>query len=208
MLKTEDKYSFSFISGALYLRESLAVARLLRKHGDWTLVRADAIDANVLQQRSHESSVRLFREIRYRLQELTLSEVAFLCDADARDQRQLLFVAVCLRYRFIREFAVEVLRPKAFASDHQLYPGDVDRFFEAKGADAPEVERLTDSSRAKVEQVLLRMVVEAGLLDSLSSRKILRSVPSRALAAAIAQEDARRLKFLLLSDSDIRQLTS
>lgn len=205
-MHTEDNiYSFSFISGALYLKESLAVARLLRQHGDWAGVRDKLIEDNLLRQRSRESSVRLFREIRYRLQELAPKELAYLCDADPQDQRQLLFIAVCLRYRFIREFVLEVLRSKAMASDLQLYPGDVGRFFESKG-DAPEVERLKPSSRAKVEQVMIRMLAEGGLLDSAQNQRIVRSFPSRALARVVAAGESSRLRFLLLADADIREL--
>ena len=56
------------------------------------------------------------------------------------------------------------------------------RFFDRKGADAPEIEGLTDKSKAKVKQVLIRMLAEAGLLDSTASQRIQRPVPSRALA--------------------------
>jgi len=205
---TEQRYSFSFISGALYLRESVAVALLLRKHGDWDRVRREVLDRNALRQRTRESCVRLFREIRYRLQELTAGEVGFLCDAAAPDQRQLLFIAACLRYRFVREFVEEVLTAKAMASDQQVYPGDISRFFEAKEAEADEVARLKPSSRAKVEQVLLRMLVEAGLLDSVESRRVVRVVPSKTLARLVATRDPRLLKYLLLSNTDVRQLVS
>jgi hypothetical protein len=205
MKATENRYSFSFISGALYLKECLAVARLLRQHGDWVIVRDKLIEDNLLRQRSRESSVRLFREIRYRLQELTAKELVYLCDADPQDQRHLLFIAVCLRYRFIREFIQEVLLPKALSSDLQLYPGDIGRFFESKGNE-PEVERLKPSSRAKVGQVLIRMLVEGGLLDSVQSQRIVRSFPSRALARVVVSGDSVRLRFLLLTDSDIREL--
>ena len=204
----DERYSFSFISGALYVRESVAVARLLRRHGEWERVRSEAIEGNALRQRTRESSVRLFREIRYRLQELTAAEVSFLCDAAAPDQRHLLFIAVCLRYRFVREFVQEVLMPKAMSADKQVYPGDIGRFFEAKEAEAEEVARLKPKSRAKVEQVLVRMLVEAGLLDAPDSRRVVRVVPSKAVAGLVAGHGPRKLRYLLLSDADVRQLVS
>ena len=91
--------------------------------------------------------------------------------------------------------------------DDQLYPADFARFFDRKGADATEVERLSDKSRAKVKQVLIRMLAEAGLLDSTAHQRIQRLVPSKALARLIAEGDARRLRFLLLAETDIRQLS-
>lgn len=199
-----EPYSFSFLTGALYLSESLAVAELKRVHRDWSEVVRGANEDNLLRQRATASRTRLLREIRYRLEQFVAKELDFFCQADRRDQRQLLFIAICQRFRFIREFVEEVLRPKALALDNQLYPTDFARFFDRKGADAPEIDGLTDKSRAKVKQVLIRMLAEAGLLDSTANQRIQRPVPSRALARLVAETDANRLRFLLLSDADIR----
>lgn len=203
-----DAYSFSFLTGALYLSESVAVAALMRAHHDWNEVARCAAEDNLLRQRTTASRTRLLREIRYRLAQLSPKELDFFCDTDSRSQRQLLFIAVCKHFRFIREFVEEVLRPKALALDNQIHPADFARFFDRKGAESPEVENLTDKSRAKVKQVLIRMLAEAGLLDSTASQRLLRPVPSKALARLIAEADSKRLRFLLLSEADIRQLTS
>ncbi len=201
-------YSFSFLTGALYRPESAAVAELVRAHGDWPEVARRAAEGNLLRQRTIASRTRLLREIRYRLEQFTPPELDFFCEADSRDQRQLLFIAVCQRFRFIREFVVEIIRPRAFALDCQLYPTDFARFFDRKGADAPEVDRLTDKSRAKVKQVLIRMLAEGGLIDSTAKQEIQRPMPSAALCRLIAATESGRLRFLLLSDADIRQLAS
>lgn len=199
-------YSFSFITGALYLPESLAVASLACTQPDWTEVLQRAAADNLLKQRKAGSRTRLLREIRYRLQQLSREELEFLCEGGSRDQRQLLFIAICRRFRFIREFVEEVLRPKATALDVQLYPADFARFFDRKGAESPEVDQLTPKSTAKIKQVLIRMLSEAGLLDSTASQRIVRPVPSKALVNLIAKTNPAHLRCLLLSDADIRQL--
>jgi hypothetical protein len=201
-----EPYSFSFLTGALYLPESLAVAALARTEYDWAKALHQAAEDNLLKQRKSASRTRLLREIRYRLQQMSREELAFLCDAGSRDQRQLLFIAVCRRFRFIREFVEEVLCPKAAALDIQLYPADFARFFDRKGADSPEVDRLTPKSIAKIKQVLIRMLAEAGLLDSTASQRIVQPVPSKALVNLLAKTDPMHLRCLLLSDLDIRQL--
>lgn len=201
-----EPYSFSFLTGALYLPESLAVAELARNERDWAKALHQAAEDNLLKQRKSASRTRLLREIRYRLQQLSREELEFLCEAGSRDQRQLLFIAICRRFRFIREFVEEVLRPKATALDVQLYPADFARFFDRKGAESPEVDQLTPTSTAKIKQVLVRMLAEAGLLDSTASQRIVRPVPSKALVNLVAKTDPAHLRCLLLSDIDIRQL--
>lgn len=201
-----EPYSFSFLTGALYLPESLAVAALARTEHDWATVLHHASEDNLLKQRKSASRTRLLREIRYRLQQLSREELEFLCDAGSRDQRQLVFIAICRRFRFIREFVEEVLRPKVMALDVQLYPADFARFFDRKGAESPEVDQLTPKSVAKIKQVLVRMLAETGLLDSTASQRIARPVPSKTLVNLIAKSDPTHLRCLLLSDMDIRQL--
>ena len=179
---------------------------MARTTTDWSEVLRQAAEDNLLKQRKSASRTRLLREIRYRLQQLSDAELDFLCEASSRDQRQMLFIAICRRFRFIREFVEEVVRPKSMALDVQLYPSDFARFFDRKGAESPEVEKLTDKSIAKIKQVLSRMLAEAGLLDSTASQRIARPAPSKGLLNLIARKDHANLRWLLLSDLDIRQL--
>ena len=150
----------------------------------------------------------MLREIRYRLQQFSKKELEYFAGAGASDQRQLLFIAVCVRFRFIREFVDEVLRPKAFAMDLQIYPTDFARFFDRKAAEADEIESLTDKSRAKIKQVLTRMLAEGGLIDSTKSQRIQPALPSRDLSRLVAETDPKRLRFLLLPETSLRQCTT
>lgn len=200
-------YSFSFLTGALYLPESLAIAEVAKNEPNWNVVLERAAQDNLLKQRKLASRTRLLREIKYRLQELNSEELAFLCEAGPRDQRNLLFIALCRRFRFVREFVEEVIRPKATALDVQVYPADFARFFDQKGADAPELDQLTEKSAAKIKQVLIRMLAEAGLMDSTSSQRLVRPSPSKALTKLLAKREPANLRWLLFTDADIRQLT-
>jgi hypothetical protein len=197
-------YSFSFLAGALFFPESVAIAELMNRYRDWARVARQALEQNIIRQRTAASRVRILREIRYRLEQLSREQLQFLCEASSRDQRHLLFLAMCQRFRFIGEFVEEVLRPKALALEFQIRPTDFARFFDRKAAEAPELDELTDKSRAKIKQVLIRTLAEAGLINSTADQRIQRLVPSKALVRAAA--DPRLLRFLLLSDAEIRQL--
>jgi len=185
----------------------MAVARKLLLDHDWKIVSSAVRSENLLRQRTQASTARLFREIRYRLDELSPAELDFLVAADPPDQRLLLFITVCRRYRFIRELTTDVLWTKIRGAETQLYPGDIIRFIENRGAVAPEVEKLTDNSRSKVRQVVFRILSEAGLLDSTGSQKLLRPMPSRSLAKMISKYDVKQLRWLLLSEQEIHQIT-
>ena len=207
VMPPESPYSFSFTTGALFVPETLAIARQFARTPDWKSVAASTRSENLLRQRTAASTTRMLREIRHRLDELSPAELDHLVGADPADQRLLLFIAACRRYRFIAEFTAEVLFPKTHTAETQLYPGDLTRFIDDRSLNAPEVEKLTDKSRAKVRQVMLRILAEAGLIDSTSSRKLQRPMPGRTLAGLIAKNDLKQLRWLLLSEQEIRQIT-
>jgi hypothetical protein len=116
----------------------------------------------------------------------------------------MLLLSICRRFAFIREFVEEVVRAKALALETHLTPGDFVRFFDLKGAEAPEVDALTEKSRDKVRQVLIRMLAEGGVLNSTSEMGIQRPSPSSGLIALVSKKIPADLKVFLLSDTEIR----
>lgn len=206
--QTTRRYAFSFITGALFVPETLAVSELLAAGKDWPTIRSAVLDENLLRIKTSGSRLRILREIRYRLQEFDAAELDFFCSAGARDQRLMLLLSICRRFDFVREFVEEVVRSKALALESHLTPGDFVRFFDLKGGEAPEVDALTEKSRDKVKQVLIRMLAEGGLLNSTSDMGIQRPSPGTALLKLISKKNPADLRVFLLSDAEIRNIRS
>lgn len=202
--QTTRRYAFSFITGALFVPETVAVSELLAAGKDWPVIRSAVLDDNLLRIKTSGSRLRILREIRYRFQEFDNVELDFFCAAGSRDQRLMLLLSICRRFAFIREFVEEVVRAKALALETHLTPGDFVRFFDLKGAEAPEVDALTEKSRDKVRQVLIRMLAEGGVLNSTSEMGIQRPSPSSGLIALVSKKIPADLKVFLLSDAEIR----
>jgi len=203
-----ERYSFSFITGALFAAESAALVPLLARGQTWAEIEVAASRDNLLKSRTVASRTRLLREIKYRLGTLSAAEIKFLASAAKPDQRTMFFLGICRHYAFVRQFVLTVLRPKVLALDAQLMPSDFTGFMHEEAAEHDEIGALTDKSVAKIQQVLLRMLAEASLLDSSRSRVLTSVVPSQALARLVAKTDAKQLRWLLLADSEIRHLTN
>ncbi|MEM7593140.1 MAG: BrxA family protein [Cyanobacteria bacterium P01_A01_bin.83] len=105
------KYSFSFANRSLLYQDSVGVATLFVEFGNWNQVRDLVVERNLLQTRTQKSSVRLCREICSRLKTLREKEINLLVDGMVKDKGYILWLALCRRYKFIRDFAVEVLIP-------------------------------------------------------------------------------------------------
>ena len=162
----QQHYTLAFTAGALLYRESLVVAELFEELGDWDAVGERVMGHNLLQMRTASASKRIFGEVSRRLKELTPAELALLRTGTHQEQAHLLWLAICKRYRFIYEFAVDVVREKFIRLDLDLSYDAYDIFFNNKAEWHPEVEHVAESTRKKLRQVLFRMMREANLLTA------------------------------------------
>ncbi|MDQ7073616.1 MAG: DUF1819 family protein [Gammaproteobacteria bacterium] len=159
-----EKYSMSFTVAALLRQESLNLAELYLKQGDWAEVRSEVLVHNLLQARAENSAKRTCTEIISRLQQLSHNEIDLLVVGSQQEQGYLLWLAVCRRYRFIYEFSDEVIRERFFTLKYDLSYGDYDVFFHAKMVWHGELEKLTKTTKNKLRQVVFKMLREADLL--------------------------------------------
>lgn len=159
-------YRMSFTTGGLFLRESVEVARLHRHGERWEETARRALAERATELPKSASNRRSLREITNRLCELTDSERCFLIeDADRTDQQALLWLATCRAYRFVREFAVEVMRERYLSYQMDLPLSTFDVALENKAEWDDGLASLSMSTRKKLRQVLFRIMREAAILS-------------------------------------------
>ena len=165
MLTTAVPYSMSFTTATLLSHESLLVAECFAALGDWDETRHRILDGNRLQMRTANAARRIFSEIASRLRQLTPEQLAYLLTANRREQNYLLWLAYCKRYRFVYDFAVEVIGEKFRRLDFTLTYDGYDIFFSNKAEWHPEVARVAEATRKKQRQFLFKIMREADLLS-------------------------------------------
>jgi len=156
----------SFTTGALFHLESVRLAGLYLKKGDWNEVRDAVIARNLLQARATSSAKRICWEVCSRLKRLNKDELELLVEGDHQEQAYLLWIAVCRHHRFIYEFSVEVIRERFLTLRYDLGYGDFDAFFNAKMEWHEALENVATTTRNKLRQVLFRMLRETEILSS------------------------------------------
>jgi len=183
----------SFTAGALLHQESLTVADLFEELGDWGRVRERVRDDNLLRMRTPSASKRIFKEVTGRLRQLTPAQLALLRTGNRQEQNHLLWLAICKRYRFIYDFAVEVVREKFLRLDFLSYDA-YDVFFNDKAEWHPEVEGVAESTRKKLRQVVFKMMREANLLTQ--DNQIVPAMPTpREIKVIVADSPSYLLAF-------------
>ncbi len=159
-------YKMSFSTGGLFLNESLEVARLHEDGEAWEDTILRAMEEGTTSLPKSASNRRSLREISNRLRTLTDEERAYLVEeADRSEQQALLWIATCRAYRFVREFAVEVVRERYLSYQLDLPLESFDILFEAKAEWDEGLAGLSRSTRLKLRQIMFRMMREAGIIS-------------------------------------------
>lgn len=194
----------SFTTGGLFHRESVKLAELYLDLGDWNSVRDKVIAENLLQTRTLNTLKRSCREVISRLKTLSSGELEFLLEGSHQEQAYLLWLAVCRRYRFIADFAIEVLRERYITLKTDLTHEDFDSFFNRKSEWHVEMDGVTPATRSKLRQVLFKILREADLLTA--NNMINAAMLSPGLLAAIEQGSRRDVSFFPVFDSDLKEM--
>jgi hypothetical protein len=166
----QPAYKMSFSTGGLFVNESITVARLHKAGESWkeTILTAMADGSTSLPKAV--SNRRTLREIANRVSCLTEEERHFLINqSDRPEQEALLWLAACRAYRFVREFAIEVIRERFMSYRVDLPLDAFDHFFDGKAEWHPELTKISPSTRLKLRQILFRMLREAGVIDGASN---------------------------------------
>lgn len=199
---SNDRYSMSFTTGSLFHRESVSLAALYLDLGDWNSVRDKVVAENLLQTRTLNTLNRVSREVISRLRTLSPGELEYLVEGIHQEQAYLLWLAVCRRYRFIADFAVEVLRERYITLKSDLTFDDFDSFFNRKSEWHLELDEITPATRGKLRQVLFKMLREADLLTA--NNMIHAAILSPRLLELFHQDSRRDVLYFPVFESELK----
>lgn len=189
---TNESYLMSFGTGGLYVNESVAVARLHRLGDDWDTTAALAREVGAFPVRKASSAQRSIREIVNRLRWLSEAELQVFVEGERSEQAALLWLAACRAYRFIGEFAVEVLNERFLSLRTDITYDDFDTFLAAKAEWSPKLAALSSTTRTKLRAVLFRLMREAEILSP--DHRMLGSMLSCRVLALIHAVDPNELR--------------
>lgn len=198
------KYLMSFTTGGLYYVESLLVVELYNELKDWKEVNKRALSSNILQTRTESTAKRSLKEIISRLETLTPDQLDLLTNGSLDEQKYILWLSVCKRYEFIKEFAVEVIRERYLTLKYDLPVEEFENFYSQKEQWNEELEKIADSSRYKMRTVLFKILREAEIIDSKNLFIHVRLTSD--LIKTISDDQIDYLSIFPISDIDIQRV--
>ncbi len=173
------------------IHESRVIAEQYIRLKDWDLVREEVLANNLLQARTESTSKTVYGEVSKRLKNLSDNELALMTKSDA-DVKHLVWLAICRQYPFTYQFAIEVLSERYSNSHFQLYPEDYASFLNAKAEWHSNLDKITQQSRYKAQQIMFKMLTECGLVDE--SKVMIHQQISKELETLIKQSNSDYLR--------------
>lgn len=154
------------------LPESRRVAELLlRAPTDAEWEHAIKVE-NILQKATPSTAIRQARLIRFRLTPFGETGWDMVVNGDQEVASQTLFAAALFHSDLLRDFVRGVVIDHHRRLETQLHPREWDSFMADCAARNPAVEKWTASTRAKLLQVILRILVQAKYLESSRSLRL------------------------------------
>ena len=165
-------YTGDIVTGSLLITESRKIAQLLlNKVNDDEWHQAIIVD-NILQKRSPVSAKKQARLIRNRLTRMEPDLWTMICKGGNDVSIQALLAAAIKYSRLVGDFLNQVVREHWRTFKPAINAKDWKYFIEICAQSDPHVLEWTESTRARLKQVVFRILAESNYINSTRSGKI------------------------------------
>lgn len=201
MKKTENtEYTATMTGNPFLYRETRIVVKMVCAGYDDGSIREEVINRNAFQCDKKNTNLKHLAEIKLRLSLLPSHLVKLIDEADTETSRLIVFYAVLIRYRLMREFMAELLYEKLLLMEPLVRAPEASAWLNHKKEQDEKIATWTDSTMGKVKQVLIKNAIEAGYLKKENSDyRILNVMVPKVLTDEIKNAgDSQYLKFFLI----------
>lgn len=204
MTQSKNKYSLSFTAASLRLSDFIKFADYFENfEGE---IRATKVNADeVLGTGNKKSNRRIVAELVRRYNALTTEQKGLMTRGSFDAKKQISYLAIAKSNQFIRDFIIEIVREKALVYDLKLDDSDFNIFINRKIPTHQELEVFKESTMQKAKQTLFKILADAGIIDSTSSRQLQSQWLSEEVKMIIVKDNPEWLKLFLLDDLEIQK---
>lgn len=206
MKSNHSKYRLSFTGASAVIELTRKVAEHYLITNDWQKTKEIILRDNLLLKRKANTLDRELREIIHRLKTLSDEEIDLIVVGTNDETQAMVSIGMFNTYSFISDFVREVVRSKYLLYERILTDSDYNKFYSLKSISHPELEKLAESTRKKLCQVMWKILEQLGFLDSSKSKKLIKPYLSEKSLEIILNRNKNLLGLFLFSDFEIKQL--
>ena len=150
---------------AQYLLDGISPEELKRKN----------IEENLIKYKSPKSIVRVNSPIFRRLNVMDSEMLDEFVHTDIETSKYILLYTIMKTDRLVRDFIIEVYKDKLLMKKEYIEKFDIDNWYEEKSILSKTLRERTESTAAKLKQVIMKILQDSGLVIKEKNRfKIVR----------------------------------
>ena len=168
-----QKYNGDIVAGSLLIMESRKIARLLLDNANPKQWHQAIMIDNILQKRTPAAAQRQARLIKNRLSLMKPALWEFIAQGSSDMAVQGILAATIKHSRLLGDFMNTVIRQHWRTFVKEITDKDWKDFIETCAQVDPGIDQWTDSTQAKIKQVVFRILNESKYIDNTKSLQLL-----------------------------------
>lgn len=159
------EYRLGLTAEPFLYNESKSVAILKMNGNNKEEIKRKVIEDNIFQHKKTQSCKRSFLPVWTRVESLNNELLEVLINSDTRTSKLVLLYAIMKTDRLVFEFINEVYKDKIILMKDTITNNDFEFFFEQKSMQSEVLLKASDSTKAKLKQVVFKIMIDAGIIE-------------------------------------------
>lgn len=173
LIKVSGLYNAELSAGALLLKESREIARLMLRGADKEVWHRALVIDNVLQKKTPSTSKRMAALIRKRLELMGHEHWRLVADGSNEVALHALLAAAIKHSHLLGDFMYDVVRERVKTYDNKMSIRDWEKFLDECEHRDGTVSHWSSTTKQKLGQVIFKILSQAKYIDNTRSRTII-----------------------------------
>ena len=170
-----EDYSAKLTAEPFLYNETKIIARFLIDGEDFDALKKRNIEENLIQHKKIGSVKRTNTPIFRRLKVMNKELLEDFVYSDIENSKYILLYAIMKTDKLVRDFVIEVYKDKLLMRKEYIEKFDIDNWYEEKCILSDTLKNRTESTTAKLKQVIMKIMQDSGLVIKEKNRfKIVR----------------------------------
>ena len=159
-----EDYSAKLTAEPFLYNETKTIAKFLLDGEDEEKLRKRNVEENLIKYKSQKSIVRVNSPIFRRLNVMNKEMLEEFVYSDIENSKRILLYAIMKTDKLVREFVMEVYKDKLMMKKEYIEKFDIDNWYEEKCILSTTLKERSESTVAKLKQVLMKIMNDSGLV--------------------------------------------
>lgn len=159
-----EDYKTTLTAEPFLYNETKIIGKLLLEGEEPSILKKRNVKENIIHYKRPKSIIRVNSAIFKRLGTLNDKQLAFFVNEDLQQSKYILVYAIMKTDKIVNDFIREVYYNKLLIDDVEIKQYEVEKWFQSKYKISEYLNQKSDSTKIKLKQVLMQIMVASGLV--------------------------------------------